>query len=208
MSNQISKILISFLFLLSFNTNAQNSDVAELKDTETLEVEQANAYKDEISMKSASLNNLNNDTFGSALKQAAALRLSKIQAEIRQNNAVGNPAISNRIAGAESLPDNAMPLQNAKQSFDSDEPTLEAIWGMEGEEVAEVNFKGVRVSASMASPVISESHGWFLKEIKPFYVILQKKLNGKVVSSKSISLSWGSNVSDTYKANHRFMETN
>lgn len=208
MSNQISKILISFLFLLSFNTNAQNSDVAELKDTETLEVEQANDYKDEISMKSASLNNLNNDTFGSALKQAAALRLSKIQAEIRQNNAVGNPAINNRIAGAESLPDNAMPLQNAKQSFDSDEPTLEAIWGMEGEEVAEVNFKGVRVSASMASPVISESHGWFLKEIKPFYVILQKKLNGKVVSSKSISLSWGSNVSDTYKANHRFMETN
>lgn len=208
MSNQISKILISFLFLLSFNTNAQNSDVAELKDTETLEVEQANDYKDEISMKSASLNNLNNDTFGSALKQAAALRLSKIQAEIRQNNAVGNPAISNRIAGAESLPDNAMPLQNAKQSFDSDEPTLEAIWGMEGEEVAEVNFKGVRVSASMASPVISESHGWFLKEIKPFYVILQKKLNGKVVSSKSISLSWGSNVSDTYKANHRLMETN
>lgn len=208
MSNQISKILISFLFLLSFNAYSQNSDAPESKDSETLEVARINDSQNDIFKKADSLNALNNDTFGSALKKAAELRVSKIQAEIRQNEAVGYPANSNRILGAESLPDNAMPLQNAKQSFDSDEPTLEAIWGMEGEEVAEVNFKGVRVSASMASPVISESHGWFLKEIKPFYVILQKKLNGKVVSSKSISLSWGSNVSDTYKANHRFMETN
>lgn len=208
MSNQISKILASFLLFLSLNASAQNPASPEFKNSGALDVEKINDSQNEISKKSDLLNALNNDTFGSALKKAAELRVSKIKAEIRQNEAVGYSANSNRISGAESLPDNAMPLQNAKQSLDNDEPTLEAIWGLEGEEVAEVNFKGVRVSASKASPVISETHGWFLKEIKPFYVILQKKINGKLVSSKSISLSWGSNVSDTYKANHRLMETN
>lgn len=140
------------------------------------------------------------DTFGQALAAQGKVAASEMQAKIRQN--LGGSASAAAGLGVEALPENAMPLLNAKQSFKADEPTLEAIWGMEGREVAEVNYRGVRYSVSMQSPRVSEDADWYLKKIMPFHIVLEKRKGKRVVQTKDIPLNWNSNVGAVFKANH------
>lgn len=121
------------------------------------------------------------DVFGNLIKKRAELIESEFNLKIQSNNkqATGN------------APSNAVPLPGAKQDLDSAEPVVEAIWGFEGKEVAEVNYKGRRISVSMQEPFISEIDGWKLAAIKEFEIVLVQQAEGRVVRKKTVRLSWG-----------------
>lgn len=138
------------------------------------------------------------DTFGHLLEKQLSLLDSEMDAKIRANQ---NQGMSVNARSAD-LPANAQPLLDAKQNYSAKEPVLEAIWGVVGQEVAELNYLGVPMPVSMQDPYISRIDGWKLENITPYSITLIK-LSGKSVSQrKTITLDWrqsGSN-SDTQSA--------
>lgn len=177
----------------------QNQPAATLPVENSVVVNSASLPELEHARLQEDLRSISVDTFGKALRAQGQVAASEMQAKIRQNLGVNTPGAA---IGAGVLPENAMPLLNAKQSFNSDEPTLEAIWGMEGREVAEVNYKGVRYSVSMQSPRVSEDADWYLKKIMPFHIVLEQRKGKKVIKTKDIPLNWNSNVGAVFKVNH------
>lgn len=127
------------------------------------------------------------DTFGRLLEKQMLLMESEMEAKIRANQNQGalNPSIGN-------MPTNATPLLDAKQDFQEYEPILEAIWGIAGQEVAELNYKGQHVAVSMQEPYISRIDGWKLESITPFSITLLRMDGKKIIQRKSITLDWGS----------------
>lgn len=115
--------------------------------------------------------------------------VAKIEAEIRASRNSGSAVSRNQ-----EIPSNANPLLNANQRLVSSEPTLEAIWGMAGREVAEINYKGKRYALNRLKPEIPGGDEWFLEDIKPYQVTLVKKKSGKVQMRKNISLNWQGNI--------------
>ena len=115
--------------------------------------------------------------------------VAKIEAEIRASRNSGSAVSPNQ-----ELPSNANPLLNANQRLVGSEPTLEAIWGMAGREVAEINYKGKRYALNRLKPEIPGGDEWFLEDIKPYQVTLVKKKSGKVQMRKNISLNWQGNI--------------
>lgn len=138
------------------------------------------------------------DTFGCLMEKQLSLIDSEMNAKIRANQ---NQGMSVNARSAD-LPANAQPLLDAKQNYSAKEPVLEAIWGVVGQEVAELNYLGVPMPVSMQDPYISRIDGWKLENITPYSITLIK-LSGKSISQrKTITLDWrqsGSN-SDTQSA--------
>lgn len=124
------------------------------------------------------------DTFGRLLSKQLLVLESDLDAKIRSNQSQGKiSALPGPIV--------ATPLPEAKQDISSQEPIVEAIWGMAGKEVAEVAYKGQRVAISMQEPYISRLDGWKLENISNFEIILIKTDGRKVINRKSINLNWG-----------------
>ncbi|MBD8577568.1 hypothetical protein IFU04_25360 [Pseudomonas syringae] len=120
------------------------------------------------------------DTFGRLLDKQAQLLDSEMDMRIRQNENQGSAAI----------PSNAIPLPGAKQEVNDLEPTVEAIWGLAGKEVAEINYKGRRVPVSMQEPFISKVDGWKLESIKQYQIELVRTEGRQVLQRKTIMLDW------------------
>lgn len=118
------------------------------------------------------------DTFGKLLEKQAQLLTSEMDSKIRQNQATGNG-----MAGV-------TPLAGAKQELNEQEPTVEAIWGLEGREVAEVNYKGQHLPVSMQEPFISKIDGWKLESIKQFEINLVRMNGNRVIQRKTVMLDW------------------
>lgn len=123
----------------------------------------------------------NGDVFGNLIQKRAKLLESEYDMKIQSNN--------KQASGG--LPSNAVPLPGTKQDLDNEEPIVEAIWGFAGKEVAEVNYKGRRISVSMQEPFISEIDGWKLFAIKEFEIILVQQAQGRVIKKKAVRLDWG-----------------
>lgn len=126
------------------------------------------------------------DTFGHLLAKQLTLLDSEIEAKIRVSKSQGISPNQNSV----NLPPNAQPLPNAKQDFSSKEPVLEAIWGVVGQEVAELNYLGVPLPVSMQDPYISRIDGWKLESITPYSITLIKLSGKKVNQRKTITLDW------------------
>ncbi|MBD8792702.1 hypothetical protein IFR09_22745 [Pseudomonas syringae] len=120
------------------------------------------------------------DTFGRLLAKQAQLLDSEMDMRIRQNENQGTAAI----------PSNANPLPGAKQEVNELEPTVEAIWGLAGKEVAEINYKGRRVPVSMQEPFISKVDGWKLESIEQYQIQLVRTEGRQVLQRKTIMLDW------------------
>lgn len=125
------------------------------------------------------------DTFSKLLSKQVELFESDINAKIQANQAAA------KGKSADIGPALAAPLPEAKQEINDKEPVVEAIWGMEGKEVAEVVYQGRRVAVSMQEPFISRLDGWKLHSISGYEIVLIKTLHGKESARKAISLSWG-----------------
>jgi hypothetical protein len=129
------------------------------------------------------------DTFGKLLSKQQELLESEMDARIRANQAQ---------AAGPAAPVAATPLPGVKQDVNDKEPVVEAIWGLVGKEVAEVNYKGRSVPVSMQEPYISKIDGWKLESIQPYEIVLVRMSGNRVTQRKSISLDWqgsGSNQS-------------
>lgn len=126
------------------------------------------------------------DNFSSLLAKQARLAESEIEAKIRANNNQGN--LTNSFLG--NMPSNATPLIEARQEYSQVEPVLEAIWGIVGKEVAELNYKGKHLPVSMQEPYISKIDGWKLESITPYSITLLKMDGKRVQLRKSITLDW------------------
>lgn len=120
------------------------------------------------------------DTFGWLLSKQAQLMGSEMDMRIRQNQNSGSAMTS---AGAN-------PLPGSKQEVKEGEPTVEAIWGLAGKEVAEISYKGRRVPVSMQEPYISKVDGWKLDSIQQYQIQLVRTDGRKVVQRKTIMLDW------------------
>lgn len=121
------------------------------------------------------------DTFGKLLAKQAQLIESEMDVKIRQNQ--------NQAAGVGNS--GATPLPGAKQEVIEDEPTVEAIWGLEGKEVAEINYKGRHVPVSKIEPFISKIDGWKLESIEQYRIVLVRMSdNNRVIQRKIVSLDW------------------
>ncbi len=120
------------------------------------------------------------DTFGRLLTKQAQLLDSEMDLRIRQNQ-------NNGIAAASV---SANPLPGSKQEVKEGEPTVEAIWGLAGKEVAEISYKGRRVPVSMQEPYISKVDGWKLDSIQQYQIQLVRTDGRKVVQRKTILLDW------------------
>jgi len=125
------------------------------------------------------------DTFGKLLEKQAQLIESEMDVKIRQNQnqalGVGNSGVT--------------PLPGAKQDVIDDEPTVEAIWGLEGKEVAEINYKGRHVPVSKIAPFISKIDGWKLESIEQYRIVLVRTSGNRVIQRKTVSLDWQGGVS-------------
>ncbi|MEE5177087.1 hypothetical protein V2K54_25590 [Pseudomonas alliivorans] len=120
------------------------------------------------------------DTFGKLLEKQAKLLDSEMDMKIRQNETQGTTAITS----------DAIPLAGAKQEVNDQEPIVEAIWGLYGKEVAEINYKGRRVPVSMQEPFISKVDGWKLESIQNYQIQLVRIDGRKVLQRKTIMLDW------------------
>lgn len=120
------------------------------------------------------------DTFGWLLSKQAELLGSEIDMRIRQNQHSGSSMTSAA----------ANPLPGSKQEVKEGEPTVEAIWGLAGKEVAEISYKGRRVPVSMQEPYISKVDGWKLESIQQYQIQLVRTDGRKVVQRKTIMLDW------------------
>lgn len=120
------------------------------------------------------------DTFGQLLAKQAQLLNSEMDMRIRQNENHGSSAAVG----------NANPLPGAKQEVNDQEPIVEAIWGLAGKEVAEINYKGRRVPVSMQEPFISKVDGWKLESIAQYQIQLVRTEGKRVVQRKTIMLDW------------------
>ncbi|WP_164359439.1 hypothetical protein [Pseudomonas viridiflava] len=120
------------------------------------------------------------DTFGTLFNKQAQLLNSEMDMRIRQNQNTGTAAISIL----------ANPLPGSKQEVNDREPTVEAIWGLAGKEVAEISYKGRRVPVSMQEPYISKVDGWKLESIQQYQIQLVRSDGRKVVQRKTIMLDW------------------
>jgi hypothetical protein len=122
------------------------------------------------------------DTFDKLLAKQIQVVESEYDAKIRANQgqvAAGSFGIT--------------PLPGVKQDVNDKEPTVEAIWGLVGKEVAEVNYKGRRIAVSMQEPYISKLDGWKLESIKPYEIVLVQTSGSRVTRRKSITLNWNGN---------------
>lgn len=120
------------------------------------------------------------DTFGKLLAKQAELYNSQIDMQIRQNQNSGSTAALSA----------ANPLPGSKQDVKDGEPTVEAIWGLAGKEVAEISYKGRRVPVSMQEPYISKVDGWKLESIQQYQIQLVRTDGHSVVQRKTILLDW------------------
>lgn len=120
------------------------------------------------------------DTFGKLLTKQAELLNSQMDMQIRQNQNSGSTAASTA----------ANPLPGSKQDVKEGEPTVEAIWGLAGKEVAEISYKGRRVPVSMQEPYISKVDGWKLESIQQYQIQLVRTDGHRVVQRKTILLDW------------------
>jgi len=120
------------------------------------------------------------DTFGMLFNKQAQLLNSEMDMRIRQNQNNGTAATSI----------SANPLPGSKQEVNDREPTVEAIWGIAGKEVAEISYKGRRVPVSMQEPYISKVDGWKLESIQQYQIQLVRSDGRKVVQRKTIMLDW------------------
>lgn len=120
------------------------------------------------------------DTFGKLLAKQAQLLDSEMDLKIRQNQAQG---MGSGLAGVS-------PLPGAKQEVNDQEPTVEAIWGLSGKEVAEINYKGRHIPVSMQEPFISKVDGWKLDSIQQYQIQLVRTDGHNVVQRKTIMLDW------------------
>lgn len=118
------------------------------------------------------------DTFGKLLSKQAQVLDSEMDAKIRANQAQGVAATA-----PQSLP-------GYNQQAGAGEPTVDAIWGLAGKEVAEMTYKGRRIPVSMQQPYISKIDGWKLESIKPYQVVLVKAAGKRVVKRKTIMFDW------------------
>lgn len=119
------------------------------------------------------------DTFDSLLKKQAELLGSEMDLKLQQNRnqaAVNTPGSN--------------PLPGARQEVNEKEPVVEAIWGLAGKEVAEINYKGRRLPVSMQEPFISKIDGWKLESIKQYQVQLVRTSGGRVLQRKTIMFDW------------------
>ncbi|NMV39896.1 hypothetical protein [Ralstonia insidiosa] len=121
------------------------------------------------------------DTFGRVLVKQARLVESEMDAKIRANETQASAS-----AGLSGV----TPLPGLKQDVNEQEPTVEAIWGLAGKEVAEVNYKGRRIPISMQEPYISKIDGWKLESIKPYEISLVRMHGNRVAQRKTLSLNW------------------
>ncbi|MEX6666863.1 hypothetical protein [Pseudomonas sp. W2-17] len=120
------------------------------------------------------------DTFGRLLTKQAQLLDSEMDLRIRANQNSGSAAASV----------STNPLPGSKQEVTEGEPTVEAIWGLAGKEVAEISYKGRRVPVSMQEPYISKVDGWKLDSIQQYQIQLVRTDGRKVVQRKTILLDW------------------
>jgi hypothetical protein len=120
------------------------------------------------------------DTFGKLLNKQAQLLNSEMDLRIRQNLNNGTATIATA----------ANPLPGSKQEVKEGEPTVEAIWGLAGKEVAEISYKGRRVPVSMQEPYISKVDGWKLQSIQQYQIQLVRTDGHSVVQRKTIMLDW------------------
>lgn len=118
------------------------------------------------------------DTFGKLLSKQAQVLDSEMDAKIRANQAQGSAS-----AAPQALP-------GYNQHPGAGEPTVDAIWGLAGKEVAEMTYKGRRIPVSMQQPYISKIDGWKLESIKPYQVVLVKAVGKRVVKRKTIMFDW------------------
>jgi len=132
------------------------------------------------------------DTFGDLLAMQVQLMESEIEAKIRANKNLG---LANSSLG--SMPSNATPLLEARQDYSHVEPVLEAIWGIVGHEVAELNYKGRHLPVSMQKPYISKIDGWKLESITPYSITMLKMDGKRIQIRKSITLDWHKSASDS-----------
>lgn len=129
------------------------------------------------------------DTFGKLLAKQQELLESEMDAKIRANQAQ---------AAGPAAPTIATPLPGVKQDVNDKEPVVEAIWGLVGKEVAEVNYKGRSVPVSMQEPYISKIDGWKLESIQPYEIVLVRMSGNRVTQRKTVTLDWqGSGSSQT-----------
>jgi len=126
------------------------------------------------------LDDVPTDTFGKLLDKQAQLLNSEMDMKIRQNQ---NQGMGTGLAGV-------TPLPGAKQELNDQEPTVEAIWGLAGKEVAEINYKGRHVPVSMQEPFISKVDGWKLESIQQYQIQLVRTDGHNVVQRKTIMLDW------------------
>jgi len=120
------------------------------------------------------------DTFGKLLAKQAQVLESEMDAKIRANQGHAAAGLSGGVT----------PLPSAKQDVNDKEPTVEAIWGLAGKEVAEVNYKGRHIAVSMQEPFISKLDGWKLESIKPNEIVLVRMSGNRVSQRKSIPIDW------------------
>lgn len=121
------------------------------------------------------------DTFGKLLEKQAKLLDSEMDMRIRANNNQGGSVVAGGVN----------PLPGSKQEINDQEPIVEAIWGMEGKEVAEILYKGRRIPVSMQDPFISKVDGWKLESIQQYLIKMVKTdSTGHVVQRKSIMLDF------------------
>ncbi|MGM7284705.1 hypothetical protein ABRY74_22945 [Pseudomonas guariconensis] len=120
------------------------------------------------------------DTFDKLLKKQAEVLESEMDLKLQQNRTMatgGSVGASN-------------PLPGVKQEVNEQEPTVEAIWGLAGQEVAEINYKGRRVPVSMQDPFISQIDGWKLASIQQYQIQLVRLKGKTVVQRKTIMFDW------------------
>ncbi|AOE82535.1 hypothetical protein A7318_28275 (plasmid) [Pseudomonas lurida] len=129
----------------------------------------------------ASLSESPPDTFGKLLLKQAQLLDSQMDMQIRQNQNLGGSAGGGGVN----------PLPGIKQEINDQEPIVEAIWGLEGKEVAEISYKGRRLPVSMQEPFISKVDGWKLEGIHQYQIsMIQTDAKGHVVRRKTIMLDF------------------
>lgn len=120
------------------------------------------------------------DTFGSLIAKQAKVLDAEMDAKIRETQSRGSAGLP--------VPQ----LSGFKQEYSASEPTVDAIWGMKGKEVAEMTYKGRTIPVSMQDPYISKIDGWKLESIRAYQVTLVKLAKkGNVLTRKVIMFDWG-----------------
>ncbi|AXQ50973.1 hypothetical protein DZC31_30105 (plasmid) [Stenotrophomonas rhizophila] len=119
------------------------------------------------------------DTFSKLLNKQAELLEAEMDMKIRQVTQSNAPG-----------PAGVTPLPGVKQEVNEAEPVVEAIWGLAGKEVAEINYKGRHIPVSKQEPFISKIDGWKLESIEQYRIVLVRMLGKRVVQRKTVMLDW------------------